>query len=119
MTRVPRFQTRDKLLPKSPRGKERRRGAEAPLPAPSPAEGKLLPAATCHLADPGCDTDGTDMDMEVRTRGTHPGCLGAFSSGPSSVWSLPPGPPRRTSYASQPRELPPPGLSELFVAVMA
>lgn len=26
--------------------------------------------------------------MEV---GTHPGCWGAFSSGPSSVWSLPPG----------------------------
>lgn len=91
MTRVSRFQTGDKLLPKSPRSKGRQPCAEDSLPNPSPAEGKLLPAATCHLAKPGCDTAGGDVDMEVETRRTHPGCWGAFSSGPSSVWSLPPG----------------------------
>lgn len=120
VTRVSRFQTGDKLLPKSPRGEGRQPCVEASLPNPLPCRRQTL--ARCYLP-----LGQARLRYRWRRRGYGGGdeggltltagglsLLGHPQSGP-----FPPGLPRRASRSAQPLELPPPGLSELFVAVMA
>lgn len=119
VSRCPQVPNQRQTPPRESPNRRKTTSCRGTPPHPTSAEGKLLSAATCHLAEPSCDPAGQRDGCGRGDERDSPWMLGGFLF--RAIFSLVPSPrpAARSLLRSAASGARPPGFRELFVAAMA